>query len=389
MYSGGHIEILMAALKLMNETQKNTFMQAFPQHKEMSIKNCIIGLKYPDYPCGKYKFDNGRIKMKKTLCSLLKLIDDIVIIPNLYSLSYSSHNGFFSTWHSMTYDPSKTVRETADNVIDHIMAACKLALFDETLDVPGPNSFWIGFALHIIMDSYSPAHILRMNTFPMDYHKIMSTDALPQPTLSRKDSLELKIVDRLKEKIHDTTLKITKDEDIDTAIEAISKDIKRKSDRRDVKELARFFLFHNKELQSIQKIHSVVARTLSDKVGKDPFRDPVYRQRRRSLRKSPIINFFYYPAQSAMFHRKNDLIYAVKKYNMYDSCVLDTYMILQIYKEALELISNTEHPMDKMTITFAFLRKIYKYLSLVTFYIHPKCNDLKTGIDFEKLSRKR
>ena len=385
MYSSGHMEIFWEALNLLLETKKNTFLNQ-GIYKEVTLDNTILGLKYPDFPCGKYKFEDGRLKMSKTLCSITKLIDDIIIIPNMYSISYSSHNGYFSTWHAMTYDPSRTVGETTENVIDHIMAMCKLALFDDTLDQPGPNSFWLGFALHTIMDAYSPAHILRNNTIPtLDYQQLIK-DVLPNSVIpiSNKEKNELQILRNLKEKIHNSVKSIRSNEDLEQVIEPITSHIKKKSAQKDVSSLARFFLFHEKELNSIQNIHSIVARTMTTKIGSDPFNDKVYKKR-HSKNKKYIMNYYYYPAQSSFFHKKNDMIYAVKKFNLYNDCILDCYMILKIYKEALEMLNVATERIDKLSITYAFLRKIYKYLTLVTFRVHNSCKNFKTGVDIEKV----
>lgn len=384
MYSSGHIEIFWEALKLLLENKKNTFLNK-SIYKDVSLDNTMLGLKYPDFPCGTYKFEEGRLKMSKTLCSLTKLIDDIIVIPNIYSMSYSSHNGYFSTWHAMTYDPTKTVEETTDTVIEHIMSMFKLALLDNTLDKPGPNSFWLGFALHTIMDAYSPAHILRHNSISIDYKKLIK-EVLPNFVIpiSNKTNNELSILNDLKTTIHNSVDIIKSNEDLNEVIEPITYNIKKKSVQKDISSLARFFLFHEKELKSIQDLHSIVAKTLSVKIGTDPFDDKVYKKL-HSKNKKYIMNYYYYPVQSAFYHKKNDMIYSVKNNNLFDACVLDCYMVLKIYKEALEMLNNSEKNIDKLSIVYAYLRKIYKYLTLVTFKIHHNCKKFKTGVDIEKI----
>jgi hypothetical protein len=355
MFTGGHSEILLDSLKMLGESKRSLFIE-FGGYDEVSYNNMLVGLKYPDFPCGKYKFENGRMKMSKTLCGFFKLLDDTVFVPNMFSLSYSSHNGYFSIWHAMTYNPRG---EVTYEIIDHIMAMCKLAILDDTLDSPAPNSFWLGFALHTIMDSYSPAHLVREGV------------KLPLPkkeAVSSKEKKEIIIVDRMKDKIRDISWenKNIREQDLDNLVDQVMNDnkIRGKATRRDVRELARFFLFHNQEMNSIAQIRSIVSKTLTHKIIEDPLEDPVFLQKNKVKR---IRGYYYYPAQSVFFHQNNDLISQVKKYDLYDQCVLDCYSLLKLYKQALELMADKETRMDQLVVAYAFLRKVYKYLVNVTF----------------------
>jgi hypothetical protein len=353
MYTGGHIEILLDALHLLGESKRSIFKDA-SRYTDVNYNNMLVGLKYPDFPCGKYKFDNGRMKMSKTLCGFFKLMDDTVFIPNMFSMSYSSHNGYFSIWHAMTYNPKTNI---TDEIIDHIMAMCKLAILDDTLDSPAPNAFWLGFALHSIMDSYSPAHLIREGT------KIPVPKKEP---ISNKENKEIIVVNKIKDKIREVSDKNVNEQDLEKLTELImtENNVQSKSTRRDIKELARFFLFHNQEMNSISQIRSIVSKTLTHKIISDPLEDPVFLKKNKVKR---IKAYYFYPSQSLFFHKNNDFISKVKKYDLYDQCVLDCYSILKLYKQALELMTEKKTRMEQLVVTYAFLRKVYKYMVNVTF----------------------
>ena len=353
MFTGGHIEILLDSLKLLGES-KGSLFKGVKGYEEVSYNNMLIGLKYPDFPCGKYKFENGRMKMSKTLCGFFKILDDTVFVPNMFSMSYSSHNGYFSTWHAMTYNPRSDVTY---EIIDHIMAMCKLSILDDTLDSPAPNTFWLGFALHTIMDSYSPAHLVREGV------------KLPLPkkeTLSYKENKEITIVDKMKDKIREVSDKNIKEQELDSVVDQIMSEngIKNLATKRDVRELARFFLFHNQEMNSIAQIRSIVSKTLTHNIISDPLEDPVFLKKNKV---KLIRAYYYYPSQSLFFHQNNDLISQVKLHGLYDQCVLDCYSILKLYKQALELMADKKTRMEQLVVVYAFLRKVYKYLVNVTF----------------------
>ena len=381
MYTSGHIEICDAAFKLMGEKLRKNFLNSY--EGDVSIKNLIIGLKYPDFPCGKYKFDKGRVKMTKTLCSIFKLIDDIIVIPNLYSVSYSSHNGYYSIWHAMSYNPNRTVFETARDITDHIMALCKLAIMDETLDNPGPNSFWLGFALHAIMDSYSPAHIIRGNTKKnIDYAAIINKSININTNtriVSPREKKEIRYVYKLKEDIASLPEDQRTEEHVTHILETLFKSngIKKKSDKKDMTQLANLFIFHHNELDEINKIRSIVTKTAKNAVGYIPNDDDVYK---KMAMYQNIINFYYYPNQTTYFHKKHDLISSVKEYNMYEQCILDCYVILRLYKEALISLKSAESKIDKIEVMYSYLHKVYKYLVNKTLKVHPDCYKARTGI---------
>jgi hypothetical protein len=374
MYTSGHMEICNEAFKLMGEKLRKNFLDDYSG--DVSIKNMIIGLKYPDFPCGKYKFDKGRVKMTKTLCNIFKLIDDIIVVPNLYSVSYSSHNGYYSIWHAMSYNPNRTVFETARDITDHIMALCKLAIMDETLDTPGPNSFWLGFALHAIMDAYSPAHIVRDNTkSKINYEKVLVSPKV------KKEIKETKYVNLLKEHIASLSQEQRTEDGIKNILEEFYKEngVSKVNDKKDLSQLANLFVFHHNELDEINKIRSIVAKTAKTALGYIPYDDDIYKKYVDTQMPLQIINFYYYPTQTVMFHKRNDLITSVKEHKMYNQCVLDCYVILRLYKEALGLLNNAGSRMAKLEIMYSFLHKVYKYLVNKTLKVHPDYFKARTG----------
>lgn len=304
MWTRGHIDILNDALKLLGDVT---------YYDEL-----VHGLKYPDFPCGKYKIKNGKLVMSKTLCSIGKFLEDVVFVPNIMSISYASHSGYFSIWHAMTHDVGEKLENVRQSIVEHILAMCKLGLWDTTLDVCGPNAFWIGFALHTLMDAYSPSHVLREG---MD------------------GELETKSP-RVEEKAHTNLVKRLKESKVN---------------------LARVFSFFDTEMAEIAKIKKILGTTMRHRGKYDPMKDAkvVIGDVKR------IVRFYYYPRQSAWFHGTRDFIWYARKYDVYEPCVRDCYVLLRLYQEALELL---EHEgVARAEVTHSFLRKVYKYLMHVTF----------------------
>jgi hypothetical protein len=327
------------------------------------------GLAYPDFPCAKFKFKEKNLKVTNNLCSLTKLVDDIVILPNLYSIAYASHYGIFSIWHSMSYDPSKTVKEIRDEIIDHLMILAKLSLIDTTKDKDGfvPNIFWLGMVLHTIMDSYSPAHLLRNDTLPNIDYRVLINKFLPSFSRKLDDKMKyyLDIIDDLKTEVSPIA-RFIDDGDEDELNEVVTKickkyNIKTAKKIKQMAQLSKFFYFHSNKLDSYYDKRDTILKSSSKK--KIP------------KSKHPIINFYYYPAQKGNFHKKNDLIFYCKKYHLYDDCIKDIAYVLEEYMKVISLESYGD---DDVKV---FLSKIYSYLSYKTYAIHPKCENFNSGLD--------
>lgn len=352
MYTSGHTEILYEAMKRIDPNITLRKYLRFHGWKHVSLKTLLQGLKYPDFPCGKFRYTStGRILMTKDVCSLLKLVDDIVIIPNIFSQSYSSHNGYFSVWHSMTYDPQRSVQDVTQDVVDIIMAACKLSLLDDE-----PNAFWIGFALHTIMDSYSPAHVTRVV-------KDEKPTAMQASSIESKETEQIGVLSKMRHIV--STQQTHTVEAIHNIVDKLALDSKIRSPsiRKDMKQLATFFAWHNQEMRDINKIRTVFNKT---KIIMASFPDPT--PLKLSSNQPLIVQYLYYPAQNSWFHKQNDFLISAKYAGYLEPCIRDCAVILQLYHTALHMIHND--PDAKLEIAYVFLRRIYKYLTYVTYKVH-------------------
>ena len=178
MYTSGHEIILKRAIDMLDSN-----IHAYLNGDNM--KNLFQGLKYPDFPCGTYKLvpikkkntRNSTATNKETkqtevkliferkLCSLFKLFGDL---DNVLASAFSSHNGYYSVWHSMTYNPERPVYKISRDILDQIMGFLRLSVYSDFNRDIGDRFFWLGMALHTIMDSYSPAHTLRLQSSTED-----------------------------------------------------------------------------------------------------------------------------------------------------------------------------------------------------------------------------
>jgi hypothetical protein len=370
MYISGHSQILQQSIKELSIDWKGINFEY--------VTNELLnkGLKYPDLPCGSFQFKDKKLKVTKELCGLVKIVDDIVIKPELFSIAYTSHNGIFSIWHSMTFDPNKTVKEVRDEIVDHILILARLSLKDTNIsrDELVPNIFWLGMVLHTIMDSYSPAHLLRKNTWDIDYNRLIKT-YLPTNKIEVDKGMKehLALVDELKARIQPIAYKIddSDEQDLDDVVQQIANDYKitKKTQIKQLSVLAKFFYFHINKLTSFDQQRSVILEK-----GKTT---------RVSKSKHPIVNFYYYPSQKGVFHKKYDLIYYCKQFGLYEECMNDIRFVLKMY---FNVISNprgyTEAQVNK------FLTNLQIFLIKKPFAIVPSCEDFFSGLDIEQYQKK-
>jgi hypothetical protein len=376
MYISGHSEIFTESVK------GTSIIKDLEKLKYMYVSEQLLwkGMKYPDFPCGEYKFENGKFKVTKNLCNIFRFADDIVFAPELYSLAYSSHYGLFSIWHSMTFDPTKTVLQVRNKIVNHLITLCKLSLKDTTTKTSQPNIFWLGMVLHTIMDSYSPAHLLRSNTIKnIDYNHLINV-YLPRNKLVIDKSMKtyLKILKDLKQRV--STISIVMEEkdeqELEEVVQELAKkyDIKRTKSIRHLAQLTKFFYFHINRQQSFKKykghLKSYVPKTMYST-------------------NHSIINFYYYPAQKGFFHKKFDLLMYCKQMGLFNDSVEDVKYVLTKYIETIkELKTTTQRDM----VINTFLNKIYAYLVNRTFHIEKDCEELSSGFnitEYLKTHRKR
>ena len=157
MYLPGHDAIMSDILKNLT-SEERSFIDTEPLRR---------GLHYPDLPCGKYDIvDNKYVFMtQKTTCNLLNLLQLYDPQNNEFYEIFQSHKGILAYLHSMTPNPSFTVGDVRDTILIQICGFFILAIYDSNVfnkkAQKNPDVFWLGAILHVMMDSYSPAHAIR------------------------------------------------------------------------------------------------------------------------------------------------------------------------------------------------------------------------------------
>lgn len=362
MYTSGHTKILMQAIKLYyaivvkehvidlnDEEQVRNLLKTIPMeqakaHFKRLLKGLRLpfvtwkllryGLKYPDFPCGKYELSaDGRLNFKQRLCSLFRLVNDLSIFPDIFSVSYSSHNGYFSLWHAMTFDPRKSNSTVANEVIRQVLMFCMLAVKDNTLkEGAQPNAFWLGMALHTIMDSYSPAHVARDGA--PDH--IPSTSA---QNIQLKDYQHINLFQELKSSLKDVSksLEVSDRRDVDAIVSKLCSkyNVKGAHKQKKLRRLADFFYFQNFQEHTLTSYLSRGRGKRTANLYKLFFNN---NDRYQGIK---VRSFYFYLSQDAMFHKKNDMIRSVKLNKLYYPAILDTYIFI---KEFINVIKQNPLP---------------------------------------------
>lgn len=356
MYTSGHTQILLKAIKLyyymhiLNKSvdltdEKRVFAQlksvpaktAKVQFKAalkafdlpfVTFKQLKTGLKYPDFPCGKYELTpEGKLNFKQKLCSLLRVVDDISFFPDIFSVSYSSHNGYFSLWHAMTFDPSQNDKQIQAEILNQILSFCKLSLVDDTLTAGSqPNTFWLGMALHTIMDAYSPAHVLRKSS--IQQHKVVNIKPL---SLTSKEDRHIQLFKELKENLNQVSKSLDKEDKsfVDGIVQTLclKYNIKTNKDQSQLRRLADFFYFQNFQVHTVSNLIKSKSRNVRKSIG--------IKSNLLTYQKIKVVKFYYYPSQDALFHKKNDMIRAAKENKLYFPAIIDTYHLINTYLTTL------------------------------------------------------
>lgn len=137
------------------------------------------GLHYPDEPCGKRNLTSrGRVRfINHKTCSFFKLTR--LLAPGMLgagrfsytSEAFVSHKLTMAHIHSMSYNPRSSVMDVRRRILTQAAIYAVLSIQDisahDDEDDARPCSFWLGQLIHMIQDSYSPAHVLRTCSLPL------------------------------------------------------------------------------------------------------------------------------------------------------------------------------------------------------------------------------
>lgn len=342
MYTAGHTAILKMALGELGDL-------ALEKQDMHMLEN---GLKYPDFPCGAHGISNdGKLVFNRNTCSLLRMLGDI---NNVLATAFSSHNGYFSTWHSMTYDPRRTVKQITRDVIDQVLSFFILATSSDDEE----GYFWLGMALHIVMDSYSPAHVLRRperGASPRAAKGLNPPATATAAEAADAPSNSSVILKELKDRVNPLakTIEVADRDAIHEVADEIAEKFNVKSSRskRQLRELA-FFLYYFSHHQFIAK--KVYSRLVMQQ-------QQHRKHAAKSYQRRPIVMYHYYPAQSSLAHKLNDRLAAVKRDGLLRLAVQDTARILELYTAYRRSGSRSKRE--------AFIKDAFDHVSRVTFWL--------------------
>jgi hypothetical protein len=342
MYTWGHEQILDDALALFRKPFDNAHAKPFDNAHAKPFDNALAKpfdaaelksfLSFPDFPCGKMQASSAP---ELHPCSTAEVVLDVLAKPRDASMISQSHRGFYSLWHSMTMDPDKTVENTAKNVMEYVLICCKLAFEQRSMQ-------WLAFALHVLMDAYSPAHVLRDHVYDdcVNRQSLLTYLAIHDTELSARDR---QAVDSMKSIVS----KVVRD--VRAGVEPAQIVAASKS-----KDLVAFVVFDHLQRKSLGL--EVKTRSAAP-------------QRQRH----PVMDFYFYPHQHGLFHPLNDRLSAVRRAGLYRECV-------QVVHKTLDLYRNTR-------LASVFVERMYNLISQNTFAVVKECRTNETGFDIERVLR--
>lgn len=361
MYIYGHEEILDI---ILDKYLTKYFDDKMSKYKHVNIRKLKKGLIYPDLPCGKYEIRQNQdvVMVKNKTCSMLKLYK---VIGDVYRLKeiFQSHRGIDAFLHAMSYDPSLKVKDVIKVIMSNISAFALLSIYDKQYYdfpknnvYPDPNIFWIGMILHIVTDSYSQSHTIRVREketiypkkdnmkeyvdFKMKLNKSFFIKISKETRITTKEELQQALIEHFKSRPH---FKMFVANNLD-----------------DIFKSYKMHMFRQQTTSKIQKYFQVKSKLVSDTKDYD------------------IINFQYYNNQDSIYHKKYDLMTKVKSNtDMYERMLSECALILLMYKQCIHDI--VDHPDRHVIISRKFVTDLYEFLNDNTFRISKSNWNNKTG----------
>ncbi len=375
MYITGHESILDDTL----ESIMGTYFDQSILDNNVNYHKLKKGMIYPDLPCGKYELikttkDVFSIMKKKTVCNITRLHKIMGQLDNLKEI-FQSHRGIYAFLHSMSYSSVLTSKQIRDTILSHIAAYSLLSIYDKQYysenNQPSPSIFWIGIILHIISDSYSQSHTIRL----IKKTKIVKEEKKP---LDPYVKFRMKLWETIFKQANDSKKHTIDNED--ELQEALLKQFKqgsieytyisRKKSR--LFKAYKMFLF---DIQTKKVVNNFIKTKWLDYVA------PSYEE-------YDIINYQYYNNQTSMYHKKRDFLTHVKKYKgLYERMISECKTVLLLYKKCLEDIKN--NPSKHQIIAKKFVKDLGVFLSSHTFRMTKQNLNKKTGVIYKKKTNEK
>ena len=395
----GHKALLKSTLSRLSEDELWTLLgrgdEVVPKNRKRltSLKNekfktLLKGLYYPDLPCASRTLRNGMVTHDKLkLCSLKRLL--LFSANDHLHEAYASHNGSMAYLHAMAPTPIVRVRDVRDSVVRQLLLLFAAGVRDDTTkDLvrasskdSAPNIFWLGQALHVLMDSYSPAHTLRMNSNDGG-NTACIREGMKQMKDYARDVFTTRIPDsdKLAMCIYDATLKLS--------YEYVHSKLNRRPDDSRVEdwlmnEVERLVLNHEsrashengraadvkayltlqrtrarvidafevfvfeasneKKYGIAQALHAAATTALQSSADDEEGRD--------------IMCFFNYNTQSKLLHTRGDLMSSVKKQNLKRVCVEQCIALVRAYMHAVERVQACKNTATSVAMLRRILRQ--------------------------------
>lgn len=364
----GHKALLKRTLSRLSESERQTLLQ--------TSEALQMGLYYPDLPCAERHVRNGIVTHDKLkLCSLAKLLMDDRLLE-----VYASHKGAMAYLHAMAPTPMSTVRSVRNAIAEQILILACVAVCDDTTQNLQrastrtryvPNAFWLGQALHVLMDSYSPAHTLRAS--PTQKHVASQF----KDQLNAKHAREIwtnkvpasdQMAVDIYNSIEKAAKKYTKDKEVQRTL-VTELDIeawlvnwvqKRVADARDLMQLKKVrqrivdafevFVF-NSSIMTQYKIPQVIAGATTI-AAKSP-----------ETASNTITTFYNYSLQSKFQHMRKDRLSYVAKQKLDGLCVDDCSELIRWYVRAVrEVYQEQNNDRQKQSTLQTRIRQLAQWL---------------------------
>lgn len=350
MYIPGHLQLLGEALDLLSVADQqylfnipHDHFDAVRQSSNTAEAALYDGVIFPDIPCAKRSLTKGLAIQHDKLksCNHRKLVS---VSANKFSERYATHKGALSSYHSMAPLTSVSVQSVRDDTVKLILVLLATSLMDDTTASSSKgerlNIYWLGIALHVLMDSYSPAHTLRNGRQDdVDYaflkkqmvplrsqHTVMPNDTKTDEWAIRmQQSAEAVAKDLFRNR---STMKDVTSPDgiLDLILENMMKeqDTANVSHQRalltsrEVVDLLQIFMMyaHNARIESLFSIDAIIERSPKTK---------------KKAGHVGIATFFNYNTQSNVFHMKHDLLSYVDKYGYREELLSECARLMSVF----------------------------------------------------------
>lgn len=357
-------------------------LQRFRSFRNFTEASLVEGLRYVDAPCGHFKvLRDGRVRLtSRRVCGL----SDWAMMLRESTFSevqlFQFHKGYFAHLHSMTTDPRNTVGKIRAKVLRSVLGFCLLALFGDAALVPGsPNKLalsldagYLGMALHVLTDSYSPAHTLRAP------ERGVRVPLVPARKQDRGFITQIAVHDAVKALARGLTVQHRTEKAFLAALtEGLTLELEYVRGRE--KQLWRAYKAMEFEYETIRAVESILggpgkidAAVAGDLgVSKNvagPGSPKPAGPRSQSEREGDVTSFQYYGVQSTLQHARLDLLSSVRARPLvYKRMKAECCEFLRMFRDAVASMEETGPSRQKVR---GYLLRVLRFLVDGPFRIH-------------------